>query len=157
MRADRAALIANLERLLEPGHAWRALEAETLRQIVDLLAADPPASPAEAWQSFNINDYIRVKVTERGFAVMDATDDALNATIAPLPAAFLRRSIRRRREQAENDGWSEWQAWDLFETFGTSMHLGCDIPFETEIQFKMPTIHFPKPAAALQAAPEPQP
>lgn len=37
-------------------------------------------------------------------------------------------------ELEDENGFSQWQMWRLFETFGEHIFLGCEPPFETEIE-----------------------
>lgn len=85
-----------------------------------------PGSPVQAVR-FNINEYIRVKLTPRGKAIHQALHDELNRRF---PGAQL--IYRPPTEDAE--GWSRWQAWDLMQTFGPHISMGFDPPFETTIE-----------------------
>lgn len=108
-------------------------EAEALARCADELEA---ALTARGWQTFNINSHVRVKVTEHGFAVMDAADEALNRLLG---SRLPHRSPRIRVEQAEGNGWSRWQMWDLMQTFGSAVGMGRDVPFETAVEFELPS------------------
>jgi hypothetical protein len=66
---------------------------------------------------FNINHSIRVKVTLHGYSLLPAE-----------------RAKMVFKESSKNDGWSRWQLWDLISTFGGHLHIGCEIPFETNIE-----------------------
>ena len=75
---------------------------------------------------FNINDTVRVKLTDHGREV-HASDRAsfylaLGIEIPPYTPP---------KEDAE--GWSEWQLWVLMEAFGPHTHLGSKNCFETTI------------------------
>jgi hypothetical protein len=85
-----------------------------------------PGSPQKAI-GFNINEYFRVKLTPRGKAIHRAQHDELNANY---PTARL--LYRAPKEDA--NGWSEWQAWSLMQTFGAHIVMGFDPPFETNIE-----------------------
>lgn len=62
----------------------------------------------------NINDRVAVKLTPRG-------------------KAMIPREWRSHLREDAN-GWSEWQLWELMQTFGQHTHLGCEPPFETQIK-----------------------
>jgi hypothetical protein len=66
---------------------------------------------------FNLNHCIRVKVTLHGYFLLSK---------AKAEMVF--------EESSKNDGWSRWQLWDLMRTFGGHLHMGCEMPFETNIE-----------------------
>jgi len=70
----------------------------------------------------NINDEVRVRLTDKGRAIL------VNNHIRLLP--------HQQFVPPEEDagGWSTWQLWRLMQEFGESMHNGCEVPFETEIE-----------------------
>jgi hypothetical protein len=75
---------------------------------------------------FNINNYVRVRLTDAGRARhrKNHEDRSCGRTYWP--------PYRLPRE--DSDGWSEWQMWDLMSEFGTMTYNGSDPPFETEIE-----------------------
>lgn len=97
------------------------------------MIAAPLTSPA----SFNLNDYVRVKLTDHGRALHRAEFDRLCAFWVdrgfPAPEDLVYRPV----EEAE-DGWSTWQLWDLMHTFGAHLYNGCQLPFHPVIEL-MPT------------------
>jgi hypothetical protein len=73
---------------------------------------------------FNINDRVRVKLTEYGKEV----DRAEHARI------FADRPwVAYRPHPEDAEGWSTWQLWYLMQTFGSSISFG-RLPFETTIE-----------------------
>lgn len=76
---------------------------------------------------FNINNYVRVKLTPLGREIHRKQHEDLNNQF---PAARL--TYRAPEEDA--DGWSKWQAWELMRTFGNDVWNGCKVPFETTIE-----------------------
>jgi hypothetical protein len=75
---------------------------------------------------FNINDYVRVKLTDLGRNV-----------IANYTAEFqVRHNIALTHWPKDDaEGWSKWQAHDLISTFGEHLGPGFgDVPFETTIE-----------------------
>jgi hypothetical protein len=74
---------------------------------------------------FNINNYIRVKLTPRGRELMIQNHKEL---FAPFSDKYPVRKINEKR------GWSEWQLWELMHEFGRHMRNGREVPFETEIE-----------------------
>lgn len=77
------------------------------------------------WTRFNINDRVRVKLTERGREVLRINHQRRYGSRA---TEFDTREVKE-----DADGWSEWQMWDLMHEFGGSMYNGCSVPFETWI------------------------
>ena len=81
---------------------------------------------------FNINDKVRVKLTDHGRKVY--RDDHF--------AFWQDRSSRYvpsyvpPKEDAE--GWSEWQLHALMAAFGSYCHMGSPVPFETTIELVLP-------------------
>lgn len=74
----------------------------------------------------NINDNVRVKLTDTGREVLKKNHNLLNKrTGAHLP--YL-------PPIEDADGWSTWQLWSLMRDFGPHIYNGCRIPFETEIK-----------------------
>lgn len=76
---------------------------------------------------FNVNDYVRVKLTPTGKEILRKQFEERHER---MPQVFKELSLP---EEDEN-GFSQWQMWRLFETFGEHIFLGCEPPFETEIE-----------------------
>ena len=64
---------------------------------------------------FNVNEYVKVKLTDRGKKILSA--EGLDFYHKP-----------------DKDGWSSWQLWHLMETFGKHISMSSFPPFETEIE-----------------------
>ncbi len=75
---------------------------------------------------FNINNYVRVKLTDRGRENHRKNHDELFAGWSEKP------EYRPPVEDAE--GWSKWQMWSLMADFGPHISIGMNPPFETEIE-----------------------
>lgn len=80
---------------------------------------------------FNINDYVYVKLTDRGRAIHRQQFDEFNRHVMSL----MPREYTPPKE--DENGWSKWQLWVLMSTFGEHCHMGDDPPFETKIQFEI--------------------
>lgn len=76
---------------------------------------------------FNVNDYVRVRLTDEGRAIHRKEYDDLIAAYPKITHAYT-----RPKEDAE--GWSKWQLWDLMQRFGPYITMGMCPPFETEIE-----------------------
>lgn len=87
--------------------------------------------------SFNINEYVRVKLTPRGKAIHRADHDAFNAQ-------FPNAKSEYHAPEEDAEGWSKWQAWSLMQTFGPHISMGSEPPFETNIEFLANIVHEPQ-------------
>lgn len=74
---------------------------------------------------FNINNTVRVKLTERGRQLITQNHKAL---LGKTLAKEYPRIIK------ETDGWSDWALWSLMTEFGQHIHMGGPLLFETEIE-----------------------
>lgn len=67
----------------------------------------------------NLNDIVRVKLTAKGLDI--------------IKKYYYDLALPVRSREPDEDGYTTWQLWELFEMFGSHIHLGMDVPFETEI------------------------
>lgn len=74
---------------------------------------------------FNINGYVRVRLTAEGRLIHRRQHDAWRRKIPDLG--------RYRAPKKDADGYSRWQAWDLMATFGSHISHGAAPPFDTVI------------------------
>ena len=79
---------------------------------------------------FNINEIVRVQLTEEGRRIHRQNHDAFMASIPR--AAQERMTYTPPKEDA--DGWSEWQMWHLMQEFGVWMRMGLKEPFSLTIE-----------------------
>ncbi len=82
---------------------------------------------------FNINYYVKVKLTKHGKELLRLDHDAFIEQIKAFSPPLAEGRVFKLPKEDE-EGWSKWQMWHLFETFGKHMYLGCNTPFETEIE-----------------------
>jgi len=75
---------------------------------------------------FNINEMVRVKLTDHGRMMHKKFHDDL----------FMDFLLTQKYTPPEEDseGWSRWQLWMLMEVFGSHFSHGCDLPFDMGIQ-----------------------
>jgi hypothetical protein len=73
---------------------------------------------------FNINDSVKVRLTDHGRRVREAN-------FLPLVKDYGCTYFPMK----EVDGWSTWQLWTLMREFGDETYLGGQMCFETEIEF----------------------
>lgn len=64
---------------------------------------------------FNINYYVKVKLTKTGRDILKNDP------------------MRTLSVDEDENGYSKWQMWDLMATFGKYIHMGGNLPFETNI------------------------
>jgi hypothetical protein len=76
--------------------------------------------------SFNVNDYVWVRLTE----------DGRQAHREYHQARYPMLEYRAPDESC--GGWGKWQLWALMQEFGPMIHLGCKAPFETTIRLSEP-------------------
>ncbi len=78
----------------------------------------------------NINNFVKVKLNEKGLA-------ELQAQHTELKKVFPRISYEFTPPDVDSDGYSEFQLWALMQTFGHLMRLGDDPPFDTAIKIEV--------------------
>ncbi len=94
---------------------------------------------------FNINDKVRVKLTDHGRACLERNHVEFWAGIGrPAPYAYTPPT-----EDAE--GWSEWQLWSLMHELGPHTSMGLSVPFETTIQIVERKPYTPPPEDPMSA------
>lgn len=77
----------------------------------------------------NINDKVKVKLTELGKHIYLHQFDGLNEQITRNGG----KPIVPNLPKTDADGYTTFQLWNLMEIYGPHMHLGCLIPFELNI------------------------
>jgi hypothetical protein len=77
---------------------------------------------------FNLNNYIRVQLTDSGRGI-------IRQNFADLKKSFPKLSGPNLPNE-DADGWSRWQLWNLMQTFGPHIGLGIENPFAILIQIE---------------------
>lgn len=77
----------------------------------------------------NINDTVRVKLTNKGHAI-HAANHALWCAVNGM------KNFPYQKPAEDDEGWSEWQVWELMHQFGSHLYAGGKLPFETAIEIK---------------------
>jgi len=77
---------------------------------------------------FNVNEYVRVKLTPKGIQILK---NAQEARQKQFPA--VRTFETFRMPEVDSEGYTKYQLWDLMDTFGNFVGPGLELPFETEI------------------------
>lgn len=82
---------------------------------------------SEKWVDFNVNDRVRVKLTDVGRTELQRQADEFNA--------MFRNGPRFEIPKEDADGYSYWALWSLMQDLGALCRVGASLPFETAIQF----------------------
>lgn len=77
--------------------------------------------------TINVNEYVSVKLNDRGHAILRENYDHLWRGRSPYP-------YNPPKEDAE--GYSRWSVWHLMQEFGPHMYLGMTVPFDTDIVYE---------------------
>lgn len=85
---------------------------------------------AKTFIPFNVNDTVRVRLTDVGRKIHRARFRKLNAQL-PLQA-----ELTYSPPKEDENGWSEWQMWILINTFGEHVSVCKEPPFETNIEIQ---------------------
>lgn len=85
------------------------------------------------WRDFNLNDAVRVKLTDVGLAEYRRRRMELNA--------FVRRRGGKgdfpTEPRLDEEGYYRTQMWDLMNTFGHLVGMGMPFPFEMPVQVEV--------------------
>lgn len=76
---------------------------------------------------FNVNQYVKVRLTDYGRKIHKEDHDKLNSL-------FGDPNWEYHKVQEDENGWSKWQLWDLMRAFGKHCYNGCKPPFDTNIE-----------------------
>jgi hypothetical protein len=75
---------------------------------------------------FNLNDWVKVKLTDKGKNIYYHQFDAINQT-------YEKQIIKPHYPELTEDGYYKTQLWCLMNLFGEHLYMGFDPPFGTEI------------------------
>lgn len=80
---------------------------------------------------YNINDYIKVRLTDEGRRIHRAHHAEI---VSALPEKIRHSHLIQYSPPIEDElGWSTWQGWNLMQVFGPYMGLSAKLPFDTVI------------------------
>lgn len=77
----------------------------------------------------NMNDAVKVKLTEEGIAILKQQHDEMNAFLL----ARGRKGLEDYSPRLDEDGYYQDQLWSLFQTFGKFIGLACPNMFDLDI------------------------
>jgi len=78
---------------------------------------------------FNINDPVKVKVTEYGYEVWLEYSNQFVKYSPTYPVT----TIEELKAKQDDDGYTEFQLWDMMSIFGSKMQMGFKNPIDTNI------------------------
>ena len=78
---------------------------------------------------FNINDHVKVKLTDLGKDIYLHQYDRINKVYSNYSKTILTPS----NPKVDKDGYTDFQLWELMQLYGQHLHMGTKLPFETEI------------------------
>ena len=82
---------------------------------------------------FNINNYVKVKLTEKGKYIYYHQFDDMNEDILKMGG----KPLNPIELKYDDDGYTEFQMWHFMEIFGKHLYNGCNIPFYTTIKLEI--------------------
>lgn len=82
------------------------------------------------WLNLNINDTVRIKITQAGFKFLERQHKDLNSK--------YNTNTPYKAPNVDKDGHTEMPLWEVMQLFGDQMYNGNpDIPYETSIALKV--------------------
>lgn len=79
--------------------------------------------------TINLNDKVKVKLTDHGKDIYYHQYDELNEKLKPYGCKFL----EPRMPDVDADGYTTFQLWQLMNLYGPHIHMTSPLPFETNI------------------------
>ena len=78
---------------------------------------------------FNINNYVKVKLNDKGIEILKDRHEELNRRLA----MFGGKGFDKFKLRVDSEGYYKTQMWSLMEMFGESIGIGFECVFETNI------------------------
>lgn len=75
---------------------------------------------------FNVNELVKVKLTDVGKDIFYHRWDSLNEMCKEVV-------IEPRYPKVDEEGFTEFQLWDLMNIYGPHLRMGCNVPFEENL------------------------
>jgi hypothetical protein len=105
---------------------------EPARGVMRELGAGPsrsaPGHPIE--MKINVNDTAKVRLTQTGRDELKRQHDELYSCLPVAKPAY-------REPKEDDDGWVEFQLWNLMSRLGHLCQMGFQVPFHTEIEINV--------------------
>jgi hypothetical protein len=80
----------------------------------------------------NINEQVKVKLTDLGISILTNRRKELNRMIESRGG----KGLGEFQLKIDDEGYTTYQLWDLMSTFGEVLTMGFEVPFETNIIIK---------------------
>lgn len=109
-------VIGYLERLQEP-EPWEPKLSDKAYEALEI-AIDRMNSPIKKEFAVNLNDLVKVKLTDWGKEIYYHKNDKVNKT-------FGRRVIKPSFPRVDSEGYAKFQLWDFINIYGNYMGI-CD-------------------------------
>lgn len=77
----------------------------------------------------NINETVKVKLTDVGIGILKEQHDELDRKIK----ANNRKGLGEFKLQLDDEGYTRFQLWSFMNAFGEYMTLGSEMPFDSEV------------------------
>ena len=77
------------------------------------------------FKEFNVNSYVRVKLTEKGMEILKNEHEKMQQAFPKWP--------EWKEPMKDEEGYTKFQCWDLMSRFGEHIALGRLLPFESDI------------------------
>lgn len=87
------------------------------------------------YKDFNVNDYVKVKLTEKGKYIYYHQFDDMNEEILKMGG----KPLNPIELKYDDEGYVELQMWHFMEIFGKHLYNGCNIPFYPMIKLEINT------------------
>ena len=81
---------------------------------------------------FNINERVRIKLTQAGMEHLLAHRSAQNEQIKAIAPKYKPPT----KQEWDGDEWLDWPLWEVMQTFGPGMTFGGENLFETDIELE---------------------
>ena len=101
-------------------------DVEGLKLQVMTLTEQPSKAEQRQSKQFNINDCVRVKLTDLGKDIYYHQYDETNDY-------YGRQVVEPYYPAVDKEGYTKFQLWELMRLYGTYCSNGCSLPFETNI------------------------
>ncbi|MDX1475057.1 MAG: hypothetical protein R3309_12860 [Reinekea sp.] len=79
-------------------------------------------------KTINLNQTVKVRLTKTGINIINKQKEELKNSTG---GRYIPPKIR-----IDKDGYTHFQLWSLFDTFGNHIFLGCNPPFDLDIVFE---------------------
>lgn len=113
------------------GGRWIPVNADALHELVKKYAS---LRHGCAWTAaINMNDMVKVKLTDHGKDIYYHQHDAFNMMAKPIGVKLLEPVM----PEVDTDGYTSFQLWHLMQLYGPHIRMGGPLPFDLSIVIPM--------------------